>query len=126
MMVEIWDGESVIQLIMDAMDSKLWAKWEKERVALYRKFEPTGALLDAAPRHVQGVTPTRLVLGEETSATMWNLLCASTGQGPKALLETLQQKTLEEQQSLLQKHSKLNLAGPPDVYKVPELGLPTL
>ena len=90
----------------------------KERVELYKKFEPTGALLDAAPRHIQGITPTRLVLGEKTSETMWEVLCSSTGSATKKLLESLKEKTMAEQRSLLDDHSKLEVLGSLGEYKV--------
>ena len=108
--VEIFDGVSVLHIFCDTAPLKEYSAWQKDRISLYRKFEPTAALLDASPRKVEGITPTRLRLRGASSDALWRIILqGNLSQGTQQLLHDVQMEGVAEARSLMEAHNSLAL-----------------
>ncbi len=107
-MLEIFDGASVLHIFCDTAPLKEWTAWLEDRVTLFRKFEPTAALLDASPRKIEGIAPTRIRLQSKASDALWRIILqGSLSQGTEELLKTVQMDMEVEHKALLVAHQNL-------------------
>ncbi len=106
-LLEIYDGVCLLSVIVDAPPQREYAEWQQNRIKLYRKFEPTGALLDAAPRKVEGVTPQRIALRGQASLQLWKLILNGSNTESASLLDSVRYEVLSEADELRQAHSNL-------------------
>ena len=106
-LLEIYDGVCLLSVILDAPPQREYAQWQANRVKLYRKFEPTGALLDAAPRKVVGVAPQRILLRGQASVQLWRLILNGTNAESQSLLDSVRHEVFSEADELRQAHSSL-------------------
>ncbi len=96
-LLEIYDGVVLISLILDSPPQKEYSAWAKERIKLYRKFEPTGALLDAVPKKVEGVTPKRIRLKSAASDQVWKVILSGGSNAVSAgLMDSIKQEAKQE------------------------------
>ncbi len=96
-LLEIYDGVVLISLILDAPPQKEYNAWAKERIKVYRKFEPTGALLDAVPKKIEGVTPKRIRLKAAASDHVWRVILTGGSNAVSAgLMDSIKQEAKQE------------------------------
>ena len=106
--LEIYDGVVLISLIMDGPPQKEYAAWAKERVKLYRKFDPTAALLDAMPKKIEGVTPKRIRLRGEASNHLWRVILSGGSNILSAgLMDSVKQEAMQEAEEMRQTYLNL-------------------
>ena len=113
-LLEIYDGVVLISLILDSPPQREYDAWAKERVKLYRKFEPTGALLDAVPKKIEGVTPKRIRLRNEASNHIWRVILSGGSNALSAgLMDSVKQEAMKEAMEMRQTYLNLPATNEP-------------
>ena len=75
-MVEIWDGEYLLHLVMTEAPYDVVKDWEKDRMLFYRKLEGSAELRDEPPRTINGKAPPRMKLPPAQCDEIWKAILA--------------------------------------------------
>ena len=72
-MLDIYDGQNRVQIILNEPDEALWNRWAKDRVELYKRLEPNNAPRDEAPPSDVPASH-RIQLGPLVSDAIWQIV----------------------------------------------------
>ncbi|CAE7604136.1 unnamed protein product [Symbiodinium sp. CCMP2592] len=95
-LLEIFDGDVVLQAIVTAPPHAERERWIQGRMLFCRKFEGTAPLLDAAPHKMPGQNPFRIRLGPDASTQLWRLVFSEPSLEALQSLDVLADAVKEE------------------------------
>ncbi|CAE7036107.1 unnamed protein product [Symbiodinium sp. CCMP2592] len=95
-LLEIFDGDVVLQAIVTAPPQAERERWIQGRMLFCRKFEGTAPLLDAAPHKMPGQNPSRIRLGPDASTQLWRLVFSEPSLEALQSLDVLADAVKEE------------------------------
>ena len=94
--MDIYDGQTVVQVICDEPPTSLHQKWLKDRVTFYRKFEPTDTLRDVAPFALPEQNSFRVRVSGDVSNALWKVIFTPPNLAARDIIEQLADKAAAE------------------------------